>query len=183
MSNINRVVMTGNLCRDPELRSTGGGTSVCSMRIAVNGRKKNAAGEWVDDPNFFDVTVWGAHGENCARYLARGRPVGIDGRLDWQEWEDRETGQKRQRVQIVADNVQFLGGRDDGGGSGSAPAPSADIPIDASDFRSAPTQQTFGGPPAPGSGGAHYDDDIPFRARFGTHDDRCHRHNPFGGAA
>ena len=138
MQNINRVVMTGNLTRDPELRSTGGGVSVCSLRLAVNGRKENGAGEWVDDPNFFDVTVWGAQGENCARYLAKGRPVAIDGRLDWQEWTDKDSGQRRQRVQVVADQVQFLGGRDDDApGSSNGPRPD--------DFRTAPA-----------------DDDIPF---------------------
>ncbi len=148
VQNMNRVVVTGNLTRDPELRSTSGGTSVCSLRIAVNGRKKNGAGEWVDDPNFFDVTVWGGQADACARYLAKGRPVGIDGRLDWQEWTDRASGEKRQRVQIVAESVQFLGGGRDGDSPSSEPAPRDDY--GAADFRSAPA------PAAPA------DDDIPF---------------------
>jgi len=88
-TNINRVVLTGNLTRDPELRSTQGGTSVCSLRIATNSRRKDASGNWVEKPNYFDVTVWGAQGENCAQYLSKGRPVAIDGRLDWREWEDK----------------------------------------------------------------------------------------------
>ena len=114
-TNINRVVLTGNLTRDPELRSTGSGLSVCSLRIATNTRRKNnATGEWEDKPNYFDVTVWGAQGENCARFLAKGRPVAIDGRLEWREWDDRETGAKRQAVDIIADSVQFLGGREEG---------------------------------------------------------------------
>ena len=71
-SNINTVVVTGNLTRDPELRSTPNGTSVCKMRVAVNSRRKDgASGEWVDKPNYFDVTVWGAQGENCANYLSK----------------------------------------------------------------------------------------------------------------
>ena len=86
-ANINRVIVTGNLTRDPELRTTPGGTSVCKLRIAVNSSRKNASGEWEDKPNYFDVTVWGAQGENCATYLGKGRPVAIDGRLDWHEWE------------------------------------------------------------------------------------------------
>ena len=117
-TNINRVVLTGNLTRDPELRSTESGMSVCSLRIASNTRRKNqATGEWEDKPNFFDVTVWGAQGENCARFLSKGRPVALDGRLEWREWE-AQNGNKRQSVEIVADAVQFLGGREDGPGNG-----------------------------------------------------------------
>ena len=117
-TNINRVVLTGNLTRDPELRSTASGMSVCSLRIASNTRRKNqATGEWEDKPNFFDVTVWGAQGENCARFLSKGRPVALDGRLEWREWEAQD-GNKRQSVEIVADAVQFLGGREDGPPSG-----------------------------------------------------------------
>ena len=110
-SNINRVVLTGNLTRDPELRSLQSGTSVCSLRIASNSRRKEN-GEWVDKPNYFSVTVWGAQGENCARFLSKGRPVCIDGRLEWREWQGQD-GQKRESVEIVAEAVQFLGGRDD----------------------------------------------------------------------
>ena len=117
-TNINRVVLTGNLTRDPELRSLPSGMSVCSLRIACNTRRKNnSTGEWEDKPNYFDVTVWGAQGENCARFLAKGRPVAIDGRLEWREWEDQE-GNKRQSIEIIADAVQFLGGREDGPGGG-----------------------------------------------------------------
>ena len=115
-SNINRVVLTGNLTRDPELRSLQSGTSVCSLRIASNSRRKEN-GEWVDKPNYFSVTVWGAQGENCARFLSKGRPVCIDGRLDWREWQAQD-GSKRESVEIVAESVQFLGARDDDGGGG-----------------------------------------------------------------
>ena len=153
-TNINRVVMTGNLTRDPELRSLSSGTSVCSLRIACNTRRRDASGEWVDKPNFFDITVWGAQGENCARYLSKGRPIAVDGRLEWREFEDR-TGQRRQAIDIIADSVQFLGGRDDaGGGNGFAgPRPDvagSDVSIDSRDFSSSPA------PSAPA------DDDIPF---------------------
>ena len=107
-TNINRVVITGNLTADPELRSLPSGTSVCKLRIACNTRRKNGStGEWEDKPNYFDVTVWGAQGENASRYLSKGRPVAIDGRLEWREWETQE-GQKRQAVDIIADSVQFL---------------------------------------------------------------------------
>jgi single-strand DNA-binding protein len=151
MANINRVVLVGNLTRDPELRNTPSGMSVCSLRIAVNTRRKdNATGQWTEKPNYFDVTVWGAQGENCATYLSKGRPVAVEGRLDWREWEAKDGSGKRQKVQIIANSVQFLGSRD-GGGNGNGFTPSSDVPADTSDFE---------GAPAGGGGGA--DDDIPF---------------------
>jgi single-strand DNA-binding protein len=157
---VNVVVITGNLTRDPELRHTGGGTAVCELRVAVNSRRKDGqTGEWVDKPNYFDVTVWGAQGENCANYLSKGRPVAVEGRLDWREWEAKEGGGKRQAVSIVANSVQFLGSRDGGGGEGNGGGggftPRNDVPADTSDFA---------GAPAGGGGGAGggADDDIPF---------------------
>src|SRR4051794_8479585 len=105
--NINRVVVTGNLTRDPELRSTAGGTSVCKLGIAVNGRKKDQTGNWVEDPNFFDVTVFGAQGENVATYMSKGSPVAISGRLKWRRWQTEE-GATRTAIEIIADDVQFL---------------------------------------------------------------------------
>jgi single-strand DNA-binding protein len=149
-TNLNRVVITGNLTRDPELRSLSSGTSVCKLRVAVNSRRKDASsGEWVDKPNYFDVTVWGAQGENCATYLSKGRPVAIDGRLEWREWEAQD-GTKRQSVEIIADSVQFLGARDDRGAANGS-APQSDVPADTSDFEDST-------PAAVGSA----DDDIPF---------------------
>jgi single-strand DNA-binding protein len=117
MANINRVVLVGNLTKDPELRHTPSGTAVCKLRLAVNTRQKDAQGNWGDKPNYFDVTVWGNQGESCAQYLSKGRPVGVDGRLDWREWEAQD-GTKRQAVEIIADSVQFLGSRGDGEGGG-----------------------------------------------------------------
>ena len=145
MAAINRVVLVGNLTRDPELRHTPSGTAVCNLRLAVNTRRKDETGQWVDKPNYFDITVWGNQGERCAQYLAKGRPVAVDGRLEWREWETPE-GNKRQAVDIVADTVQFLGGRGDGeggGGGGYIPAEATSTP--AGDFPTSPT-----------------DDDIPF---------------------
>ncbi|MDQ4049136.1 MAG: single-stranded DNA-binding protein [Actinomycetota bacterium] len=149
-TNINRVVLTGNLTRDPELRSTPSGTSVCGLRIACNTRRKDASGQWVDKPNYFDVTVWGAQGENCAQYLSKGRPVAVDGRLEWREWEAKDGSGKRQSVDIIADSVQFLGSRDGGEENGSRYTAQSDVPADTADFQSAP------------AGGASSDDDIPF---------------------
>jgi single-strand DNA-binding protein len=149
---INRVIITGNLTRDPELKTLPSGTSVCELRVACNGRRKNGqTGAWEDDPNYFNVTVWGQQGENCAKYLSKGRGVAIDGRLNWREWET--DGQKRQAVDIIAETVQFLGGGNGDGNTRSASSGAApgyggsDIPVDTNDFV------------APGATG---DDDIPF---------------------
>ncbi|HUB36883.1 MAG TPA: single-stranded DNA-binding protein [Solirubrobacteraceae bacterium] len=157
-TNINRVVMTGNLTADPELRSLPSGMSVCSLRIACNTRRKNGStGEWEDKPNYFNVTVWGAQGENAARYLSKGRPVAIDGRLEWREWEAQD-GTKRQATDIIADSVQFLGSRDEGAGGAPAGERAAGggvpegghVPVDQGDFQPAP------------AGGGSGEDDIPF---------------------
>jgi single-strand DNA-binding protein len=156
-SNINRVIITGNLTRDPETRALTNGNSVTTLRVACNGRRRNpSTQQWEDVPNYFDVTVWGAQGENCQRFLTKGRGVAIDGRLQYREWADKDTGQKRNAVDIVAENVQFLGGgRDDAGGNGNGNGFSAgaraesDVPIDTGDFERTPV-------------GAGNDDDIPF---------------------
>jgi len=111
MSAINRVVLVGNLTRDPELRSTATGTSVCRLRVACSARWRSSdSGEWTDKPNYFDVSVFGGSAEACGRFLEKGRPVAIDGRLDWHEWET-DTGERRQAVGVIADNVQFLASR------------------------------------------------------------------------
>lgn len=146
--NINMVVVTGNLTRDPELKHTQGGTAVVTLGVAVNGRKKKGD-EWVDDVNFFDVTVFGNAAENCAQYLEKGRPVAIKGRLDWSSWTN-DNGDKRSKVQIIADQVQFLHAGEGGGGGGGSRERQQEGPADTgSDFGSS----DFGGPG---------DDDIPF---------------------
>jgi single-strand DNA-binding protein len=156
-TNINRVIITGNLTRDPELRALPSGTSVCSLRVAVNTRRKDGStGEWTDKANYFSVTVWGAQGDNCARFLSKGRPVAIDGRLEWREWE--KEGVKREAIEIIADSVQFLGGREEGAGGGNGFQQRSDVPVDTGDF------QPAGAPAAPPSSApsAGTEDDIPF---------------------
>ncbi len=151
-TNINRVIITGNLTRDPELRALPSGTSVCELRIACNTRRKNGStGEWEDRPNYFNVKVWGPQGENCSRFLAKGRPVAIDGRLEWREWETQE-GAKRQAIDIIADSVQFLGSREEGQGggfAGSGASRGGEVPVDERDYE-------------PTSVGSVADEDIPF---------------------
>ncbi len=152
--NINRVVLTGNLTKDPDTRTTPNGLAICKLRLAVNTRRRNAGGDWEEKANFFGVTVFGRQAESCGNFLKKGRPVAIDGRLEWSEYEVE--GQKRQSVDIIADNVQFLGGRDDAGnGNGNGyssgiRAAESDIPADTSDFDAAPV------------GAGVSDDDIPF---------------------
>ena len=149
MANINRVILTGNLTADPELSTLPSGTSVCRLRLAVNRRYKDqSSGEWTEKPNYFDIKVWGAQGENCAQYLSKGRPVAVDGRLEWSEWESQDGG-KRSKVEVVADTVQFLGSRGDGGESGGGGG-----------FRQ--TAEIKPEPVEAFTGAAASDDDIPF---------------------
>ncbi|MCB0874186.1 MAG: single-stranded DNA-binding protein [Actinobacteria bacterium] len=158
-ADLNRVTLVGRLTRDPELRHTGGGNAICSIRLAVSSRQRDESGNWGDKSNFFDVTVFGRQAETASNYLSKGRRIGVDGRLSWREWEAQD-GSKRQNVEIVANDVFFLDSRGEGGegggwsgggaGSGqgwSQPQAPADLPVDTSDMR----------PPSSAD-----DDDIPF---------------------
>jgi single-strand DNA-binding protein len=147
-ASINRVVLVGNLTRDPELRHTPGGTPVCSLRIAVNSRRKDESGQWVDKPNYFSISVFGNQAESCTQYLSKGRPVAVDGRLDWREWQAQD-GAKRESVEIVAESVQFLGSRGDAAGGGDAGGGNQFVPAGAGSESSADFP-------------AAADDDIPF---------------------
>ena len=149
---INRVIISGNLTRDPELRSTASGLPVLGFGVAVNDRRKNQqTGEWEDYPNFIDCTMFGARAESLNRFLSKGTKVAIEGKLRWSQWE-RE-GQKRSKIEVIVDELEFMSSRDGGGQSqsygsqpssgGYAPAPAAAAPvIDASS--------------------SVYDEDIPF---------------------
>lgn len=154
-ANINRVVLVGNLTKDPELRHTGGGTPVCSLRIAVNTRRKDQSGQWADKPNYFSISVFGNQAEACAQYLNKGRPVAIDGRLEWREWEAADGSGKREAVEIVADNVQFLNARGDSGGGDQF------VPSGASEY-STPAAASYSTPSESADFPSTADDDIPF---------------------
>ena len=138
---INRVVITGNLTRDPELKSTGSGMAVLKMGVAVNDSRKNQqSGEWEEVPNYIDVVVFGKRGEAISRFLSKGAKVAIEGKLRWSSWEDKESGAKRSKVEVVVDDIEFMSSRNEGSNSGStgsnnggssysapaAPAPAAD---------------------------------------------------------
>lgn len=144
---INRVTLVGRLTRDPELRHLPSGQPVLQLGLAVNGRQRDDAGNWIDKPNFFDVKVFGNQAEMLSQHLAKGRRVGIDGRLDWSSWEAQDGG-KRSKVEVVAFQVQFLDSRGDGGEGGTY-LPSSDVTADQTDF-------------APAGAKAATDDDIPF---------------------
>ena len=126
--NINRAVLSGNLTANPELRSLPSGSSVCSVRLACNTRRKDSAsGEWVDRPNFFTINIFGAQAENVARYLSKGSGLVVDGRLEWREWEAADGG-NRQAVEIIADTVAFLpDGRERSNGAASGEQVTADV--------------------------------------------------------
>jgi single-strand DNA-binding protein len=152
---INRVFLSGNLTRDPEMRSIPStGTALCKMRLAVNDRyKDNASGEWMDRPNYFDVTIWKGMAEWCGSNLHKGDQVAIEGKLRWHEWDDN--GQKRQAVDVTAESIVPVRTRENGGSSsGGYSHTDSDIPADDSDLPTAGTAASS--EPLPDT------DDIPF---------------------
>ena len=155
---INRVIITGNLTRDPEMRATAGGTQVMSFGVAVNDRRRNQqTGEWEDYPNFVDCTMFGTRAEAVSRYLSKGSKVAIEGKLRYSSWE--RDGQRRSKLEVIVDEIEFLSRGQQGGQGGYgnqggyAPAPAAD-PYAAPAPQPAPVQA----PPAV----EVYDEDIPF---------------------
>jgi single-strand DNA-binding protein len=141
MANLNRVLLIGNLTRDPEIRYTPKGTAVAEIGIAVNRVFSGEDGEKREEVTFVDVTLWSRQAEIAQQYLRKGRPVFIEGRLQLDSWEDKQTGQKRSRLRVVGENIQFLGSRGEGeppgtGDStvprraGPAPAPRPNPPRD-----------------------------------------------------
>jgi single-strand DNA-binding protein len=153
-ADLNRVTLVGRLTRDPELRHTQGGDPVCSIRLAVSSRARDESGGWGDRSNYFDITVFGRQAETASTYLAKGRRIGVDGRLSWREWQAQD-GSKRQNVEVIANDVFFLdsrgeggeGGQQQGGGWSQPAGGGGDLPVDRSDMQPAPQAD---------------DDDIPF---------------------
>ena len=148
---INRVVISGNLTRDPDLRSTASGMPVLGFGVAVNDRRKNQqTGEWEDYPNFIDCTMFGARAQNVSRFLSKGSKVAIEGKLRWSQWE--RDGQKRSKIEVIVDEIEFMTSRNDGAPRAAAPmaAPMAQAPMAAAPMA------------APVVDASVYDDDIPF---------------------
>lgn len=158
MASYNRVILVGNLTRDPELRYLPSGMAVTDVGLAVNDRRKSSNGEWVDETTFVDVTVWGRTAEVMSEYLSKGSPVLIEGRLKLDSWESQD-GQKRSKLKVVAERMQMLGGRSQGGSEGGGNRSGARQNTQNNAFsQAAPADEDFGAPPMEPSGG----DDIPF---------------------
>lgn len=153
---INRVVISGNLTRDPELRSTSGGTQVLSFGVAVNDRRRNQqTGEWEDYPNFIDCTMFGARAEALSRYLSKGTKVAIEGKLRWSQWE--RDGQKRSKIEVIVDELEFMSSRNDNPGARQySPAPAQNQYAPAGQYAPATSA------PVIDSSSSMYDEDIPF---------------------
>ena len=129
---INRVIITGNLTRDPELRATQSGMQVLSLGVAVNDRRKNpATGEWEDVPNFVDCTMFGTRAEAVSRYLSKGTKVAIEGKLRYSSWE--RDGQRRSKLEVIVDEIEFMSRRDGQAATAAAPAPVQAEPLDVYD--------------------------------------------------
>lgn len=147
MSDINRVVLTGRLTKDPELKALPDGTPVLSMRLAFSTRKRDAQGQWGDVSNFIDVSLIGNRADSLSRLLEKGRLIGVDGKLRWREWESQD-GTKRSAIDISADNIELLGGRSEsGGGFGGS----------GGGYDGAPKEA-----PSPAGDSETLEDDIPF---------------------
>ena len=151
MASYNRVILVGNLTRDPELRYIPSGTAVTDIGLAVNDRRKNASGEWVEETTFVDVTLWARQAEVASEYLSKGAPVLIEGRLKLDSWENNE-GQKRSKLRVVSERMQMLGSRGGGGGGGRQTAPQ-----DSQYDQAVPPEQSPAPPPEEPPEG-----DIPF---------------------
>jgi single-strand DNA-binding protein len=159
MASFNRVILVGNLTRDPELRYLASGTAVTDIGLAVNDRRKTANGEWVDETTFVDITLWGRTAEVVSEYCSKGAPLLIEGRLKLDSWETQD-GQKRSKLKVVGERMQLLGGRGQGGseGGGGPRPPARKNTQNAAYSQAAPPDDVYDAPPAEPSGG----DDIPF---------------------
>ena len=169
MANLNQVFLMGRLTRDPELRYTPSGVAVADLGLAINRTYTTKDGERREEVLFIDVTVWNRQAENCCQYLKKGRQVHVEGHLKMESWDDKTTGEKRTKIKVEADRVQFLASRRDdaagGGGSGGddlAPPRESRRPSSNGSARPAPTSQ--GAPPRRpvASAEPEGDDDIPF---------------------
>ncbi len=160
MAYLNKVFLIGNLTRDPELRVTPKGTAICQFSLAVSRKFKDESGAEREEVSFIDIEAWGKQGELVAKYLTKGSPAMVEGRLKLDQWEDKTTQAKRSKLKVVLDNVQFLSsGGARGGGAGGAPAGGAEEGVDQTVERHAPPARGNAKPAAPAPG---IDEDVPF---------------------
>ncbi len=158
MASYNKVVLLGNLTRDPELRYTPKGSAVARLGLAVNRSYKTESGETMEEVTFIDIDAWGKQAELIAQYLRKGNPLFVEGRLKLDQWDDKNSGQKVSKLRVVMENFQFIGGRAEGGAGAGAGAPPAAAP--ARQSRPQPSS-TASSTPAE-SDGPPPDDDVPF---------------------
>jgi single-strand DNA-binding protein len=151
MASFNKVILMGNLTRDPELRYTPKGTAIAKVGLAVNRVWTNEAGEKKEEVTFVDVDIFGRTAENVGQYMRKGRPMLVEGRLKLDQWDDKQTGQKKSKLGVVAETVQFLGGAPGAGEGGAPAAPRAPRPAAAA----APATESGDSEPP-------HDDDVPF---------------------
>jgi len=163
MANVNKVILIGNVTRDPEIKYTAKGSAVTELGMAINRYFTTDGGEKREETTFVDVTLWGRQAEIAGEYLKKGRPVFIEGRLQLDTWDDKTSGQKRSKLRVVAENLQLLGGRPGAGGDDSGAEAYSSEPSGGYS-RNAPASRPAGGaPPArPTSPPPVEDDDIPF---------------------
>lgn len=162
MASLNRVILIGNLTRDPELRVTPKGTAICQFGVAVNRQFKDESGATRDETTFVDIEAWGKQAEIIGKYLTKGRPIALEGRLKLDQWEDKQSGQKRSKLKVVLENFQFLGeGRREGGAPGSAGGASDDVDQAPSYERTSPPPRRSAPPAAPAPS-ENLDEDVPF---------------------
>ena len=158
MANLNKVMLIGNLTRDPELRVTPKGTAICTFSIAVNRKFKDDSGGEREEVTYVDIEAWGKSGENISKYCTKGRPLFVEGRLRLDQWEDKTTKEKRSRMRVVLENFQFLGS-----GRGDAGAPGAGGEGGEPRYSSAPPRTGAPKPPtAPAAPQENLDEDVPF---------------------
>ena len=158
MASFNRVILVGNITRDIELKYTQGGMAVTELGLAVNDRRKNANGDWVEDTTFVDVTLWGRTAEVASEYLSKGSPILVEGRLKLDTWET--DGQKRSKLRVVCDRMQMLGGGGQGGGRPRSQGTHSQQSGEHEEFHSDSPGQREAQPT--GSGPGYEDPDIPF---------------------
>ncbi|MFA5265200.1 MAG: single-stranded DNA-binding protein [Opitutaceae bacterium] len=162
MAHLNKVFLIGNLTRDPELRVTPKGTPICQFGLAVNRQFKDESGATRDETTFVDIEAWGKQGELVSKYLAKGSPCFVEGRLRLDQWEDKTSGQKRSRLKIVLDNVQFLGRSGGAGGASAAGGAGAVGEENGADAGFTPPPARSVGKAAPAPAQDHVDEDVPF---------------------
>jgi single-strand DNA-binding protein len=167
MANLNRVLLIGNLTRDPELRVTPKGTAICQFGLAISRSFKDESGQVREEATFVDVEAWGKQGETIAKFCTKGRPLFVEGRLRFDQWEDKTTQQKRNKLKVVLENFQFLGSREGGAPTPGAPggSPMSDEGMDQTVERPAatPAPRAPGGTrPAPAPQHDINDEDVPF---------------------